>query len=58
MQIWRCVFLRDFRTSSISKVNFSVLTKRLALTVKIIKTLCNFGKMDKMYMLILVSRDL
>jgi len=29
--IWRLVFLRDFRRLSISRVNFSVLTKRWAL---------------------------
>jgi len=28
------------------------------ITVKIIRILCNFKKMDKIYMLILVSRDL
>ena len=51
-------FLRRIRRSSTSKVNFSVLTERWAPIVKVITKFCTFKKMDKMYMLILVSMDL
>jgi len=54
-------FLRDFSRSSISKVNFSVLTKHWALILlsKFSEHYAIFEKkMDKIYMLILVSRDI
>jgi len=57
-------FLRRFRRSSTSKVNFKGKFFRVDrtlgadITVNVIIKFCIFRKMDKMYMLILVTTDL
>jgi len=54
-------FLRHFRRSSISNVNFFLLIDKTLvadITIKIIRKLCCFRKIDKRYMLMLASMEL